>query len=91
MTERAKRGPTANCKHLKVKPEFESITVDLISDEMVDAFYLVGSVEYCKERVMAYRNAGVDLPLLLPRLEDFENITRTTANKQGINPKESKQ
>ena len=65
--------------------------MDLISDEMVDAFYLVGSVEYCKERVMAYRNAGVDLPLLLPRLEDFENITRTTANKQRINPKESKQ
>ena len=51
--------------------------VELISDETVDAFYLVGSAEYCKERVMTYRNAGVDLPLLLPRLEDFENITRT--------------
>ncbi len=51
--------------------------VDLISDEMVDAFYLVGPEEYCKERVAAYRNAGVDLPLLLPRLEDFENIART--------------
>ena len=51
--------------------------VDLISDEMVDAFYIVGSEEYCKERVAAYRNAGVDLPLLLPRLEDFENIART--------------
>ena len=51
--------------------------VDLISNEMVDAFYLVGPEEYCKERVAAYRNAGVDLPLLLPRLEDFENIART--------------
>ena len=51
--------------------------VDLISDEMVDAFYNVGSEKYCKERVAAYRNAGVDLPLLLPRLEDFENIART--------------
>ncbi len=51
--------------------------VDLISDEMVDAFYIVGSEKYCKERVAAYRNAGVDLPLLLPRLEDFENIART--------------
>ena len=51
--------------------------VDLISDDMVDAFYLVGSAEYCKERVAAYRNAGVNLPLLLPRLEDFENIART--------------
>ena len=51
--------------------------VDLISDEMVDAFYLVGPEAYCKERVQAYRDAGVDLPLLLPRLEDFENITRT--------------
>ena len=54
--------------------------VDLISDEMVDAFYLVGSEEYCKERVAAYRNAGVDLPLLLPRLEDFENIAGTHGN-----------
>ena len=44
---------------------------------MVDAFYIVGSEKYCKERVAAYRNAGVDLPLLLPRLEDFENIART--------------
>ena len=51
--------------------------VELISDEMVDAFYLVGSEKYCKERVKAYRDVGVDLPLLLPRLEDFENITRT--------------
>ena len=51
--------------------------VDLISDEMVDAFYLVGPEAYCKERVQAYRDAGVDLPLLLPRLEDFENIART--------------
>ncbi len=51
--------------------------VELISDEMVDAFYLVGSEDYCKERVQAYRDAGVDLPLLLPRLEDFENIART--------------
>ena len=51
--------------------------VDLISDEMVDAFYLVGPEDYCKERVQAYRDAGVDLPLLLPRLEDFENIART--------------
>jgi 5,10-methylenetetrahydromethanopterin reductase len=51
--------------------------VDLISDEMVDAFYLVGSEEHCKKRVAAYRDAGVDSPLLLPRLEDFENIART--------------
>jgi 5,10-methylenetetrahydromethanopterin reductase len=50
--------------------------VDLISDEMVDAFYLVGSEEHCKKRVAAYRDAGVDSPLLLPRLEDFQEVAQ---------------
>ena len=60
-----------------VRQDRGASAVELISDEMVDAFYLVGSEKYCKERVKAYRDAGVDLPLLLPRLEDFENIART--------------
>ena len=60
-----------------VQQDRAASAVDLISDEMVDAFYLVGSEEHCKKRVAAYRDAGVDSPLLLPRLEDFENIART--------------
>jgi len=51
--------------------------VGLISDEMVDAFYVVGSVVRCQERITAYRQAGVDLPLLLPRLEDYRRVAET--------------
>ena len=53
--------------------------VRLISDEMVDSFYLVGPPERCAERVAEYRDAGVDLPLLLPRLEDYDAVARGMA------------
>ncbi|MCE2463218.1 MAG: LLM class flavin-dependent oxidoreductase [Dehalococcoidia bacterium] len=49
----------------------------LISDDMVESFYLVGSEERCKERIVEYREAGVDLPLLLPRLEDYARVAGT--------------
>ena len=45
--------------------------VELIGDDMVEAFYLLGPDDVCRRRVAEYRQAGVDLPLLLPRLEDF--------------------
>ncbi len=48
--------------------------VSYISDDMVEAFYLVGSTERCRERISAYRQAGVDLPLLLPRLNDYHQV-----------------
>ena len=48
--------------------------VGLVSDEMVDSFYLVGAASRCKERIAEYRQAGVDLPLLLPRLEDYGKV-----------------
>ena len=48
----------------------------LITDEMVDAFYLVGDAHHCTQRVAEYRDAGVDLPLLLPRLEAFSAVAR---------------
>jgi hypothetical protein len=44
---------------------------------MVEAFYVIGSATRCKERVAEYRQAGVDLPLLLPRLEDYRKVTET--------------
>ena len=53
--------------------------VSLISGEMVDSFYVVGSPERCRERIDEYRQAGVDLPLLLPRLEDFDQVARGMA------------
>jgi 5,10-methylenetetrahydromethanopterin reductase len=51
----------------------------LVTDAMIDAFYVLGSPEEIRERVAAYRAAGVDTPLLLPRLEDFEAAARTQA------------
>jgi 5,10-methylenetetrahydromethanopterin reductase len=50
--------------------------VSLITDAMVDAFYLVGSAAHCKERLAEYRQAGVALPLLLPRLEDYGKVAQ---------------
>ena len=46
----------------------------LITDDMVEAFYLVGPAARCMERVAEYRDAGVDIPLLLPRLDDFLEV-----------------
>ena len=46
----------------------------LISDEMVHAFYVVGGEQRCREQIAAYREAGVDLPLLLPLLEDYYRV-----------------
>lgn len=53
--------------------------VSLITDEMVDSFYLVGPADHCRARVAEYRQAGVDLPLLLPRLEDFDGVAEALA------------
>jgi 5,10-methylenetetrahydromethanopterin reductase len=46
----------------------------LISDAMVEAFYVAGDATQCRARLAAYRAAGVDLPLVLPRLEDYATV-----------------
>ena len=48
--------------------------VELITDEMVDSFYILGPAERCVDRVAQYRESGVDLPLLLPRLDDYGKV-----------------
>jgi 5,10-methylenetetrahydromethanopterin reductase len=50
---------------------------DLISDDMVEAFYLVGDAATCRARIADYIAAGVDAPLLLPRLEDYLLVADT--------------
>lgn len=52
----------------------EETAVQLVSDEMVKAFYVIGPADICKGRIAAYRAAGVDAPLLLPRLEDYRRV-----------------
>ena len=39
---------------------------DSLSDRVLDAVCLIGPVSYCRERLAAYRAAGLDLPILWP-------------------------
>ncbi len=57
-----------------VKSDGEKAAVGFISDGMVEAFYIVGPADHCRARIEEYRRAGVDEPLLLPRLEDFRKV-----------------
>lgn len=52
----------------------EAAAVDLISDAMVQAFYLVGPADQCRARIADYQEAGVDQALLLPRLHDYQRV-----------------
>jgi 5,10-methylenetetrahydromethanopterin reductase len=60
-----------------IKNDGEKAAAHLITDAMVDAFYIVGSAMQCKERIAEYRQAGVATPLLLPRLEDYSKVATT--------------
>ena len=60
-----------------VKRDGGQSAVGFVSDEMVDSFYLVGAASRCKERIAEYREAGVELPLLLPRLEDYGKVAQS--------------
>jgi|SRR5581483_3438867 len=57
-----------------IKKDGEKAAVHLITDAMVDAFYIVGTATQCRERIAEYRQAGVNSPLLLPRLEDYRKV-----------------
>ena len=40
--------------------------MEVFSDEMLDAVALVGPADRCRERLEAYRKAGVSLPIIVP-------------------------
>ena len=40
-----------------------------LSDRVLDTICLVGPVTRCRERLAAYRDAGVDLPILWPAVD----------------------
>jgi 5,10-methylenetetrahydromethanopterin reductase len=63
-----------------IKTDGEKAAIHLITDAMVDAFYIVGSAAQCKKRIAEYRQAGVTTPLLLPRLEDYRTMATTLNN-----------
>ena len=37
-----------------------------VSDDMIDATSIAGPPDYCRERLEAYRQSGVDLPIISP-------------------------
>jgi hypothetical protein len=41
---------------------------EVLSDGVLDAICLIGPVERCQDRLAAYREAGLDLPILWPAL-----------------------
>lgn len=52
----------------------EEEAMQLVSYEMVKSFYLVGNEAQLQQRIAQYREAGVGMPLLLPRLDDFKRV-----------------
>ncbi len=46
----------------------------LITDDMVDQYYVIGDQAHCIKRINEYIDAGIQSPLLLPRLNDFVNV-----------------
>ena len=50
-----------------------------VSEDLAAACYLLGNSDRCRARVQEYIAAGVDTPLLLPRLEAFERTAQELA------------
>ena len=50
-----------------------------VSEELARACYLLGDASECRRRIQEYIDAGVDTPLLLPRLDAFEQTCRDLA------------
>ncbi len=41
---------------------------DALSDRVLDAICLLGPIEHCRDRIAAYREVGLDLPIIWPAL-----------------------
>ena len=53
-----------------------------VPDAFIDATSIVGTASQCRERIEAYREAGLDLPIIGPRttsVADFERALRACA------------
>ena len=55
-------------------------SVGLVTDEMVDSCYVIGPPEQSRERLEEYVRAGVEEPLLLPRLEEYQAVAEAMAS-----------
>ena len=61
----------------------ESGAARYVTDELAEACYLLGDAARCRERIREYTDAGVDTPLLLPRLEAFRQTAESLAPNQA--------
>ena len=50
-----------------------------VSEELARACYLLGNASECRRRIQEYMDAGIDTPLLLPRLEAFQQTCQELA------------
>ena len=50
-----------------------------VSEELARSCYLLGDASECRHRIQEYIDAGVDTPLLLPRLDAFEQTCEELA------------
>lgn len=57
----------------------ESGAARYVSEEVAEACYLLGDAARCRERIREYTDAGINTPLLLPRLEAFEQTVQLLA------------
>ena len=48
-----------------------------VSEELAESCYLLGDAARCRDRIREYVDAGVDSPLLLPRLEGFRETVES--------------
>lgn len=72
-------GTAARIRELSAAGDVDG-AVRLVTDGMVDSCYVIGLPEQCRERVEEYAKAGVDEPLLLPRLEDYRETAEAMAS-----------
>jgi alkanesulfonate monooxygenase SsuD/methylene tetrahydromethanopterin reductase-like flavin-dependent oxidoreductase (luciferase family) len=52
---------------------------NLITDEIVDSLVVAGSPQECRARIQAYREAGLQLPILFPVDGNYEAAVESLA------------
>ena len=57
-----------------------------VPDELIDAVALAGTPETCRERLDAYRRAGLALPILSPRVSGSDGLASATAAIRACAP-----
>lgn len=85
-------GFAADLQHVRERlADGEHDAAESVSDAMIDAFIVHGEPEVLPERIRAYRDAGVDLPILFPMPVDdgwiasIENVIHA-ASRSAVRP-----